>query len=105
MRINNAPWMRPVTIRLQCGLERSFGGAYDALDFLENEWPLRNGEPYDRAVKTCCGALNGAIPSIIAREAFVAACLEADMPAVLAPRKAMRQPTSGSSRTTRYTAN
>ncbi|MDL2397979.1 DUF982 domain-containing protein [Rhizobium mayense] len=105
MLINSVPWTRPVTIRLQCGLERSFAGAYDALDFLENEWPLRNGEPYDRAVKTCRGTLNGAIPPIVAREAFVAACLEADMPAVLAPRHAMPRPNSGSLRTTRYTAN
>jgi len=96
MLINNAPWTRPVTIRLQCGLERSFAGAYDALDFLENEWPLRHGERYDRAVKTCRGALSGAIPLIVAREAFFAACLEADMPA------AMPQPVSGSSRTMRY---
>ena len=105
MLINNVPWMRPVTIRLQCGLERSFPGAYDALDFLENEWPVRHGEPYDRAVRACRGTLNGAIPSIIAREAFVAACLEADMPAVLARRNVMPQATSGSLRATRYTAN
>jgi hypothetical protein len=104
MLINNVPWTRPVTIRLQCGLERSFTGAYDALDFLENEWPLRHGERYDRAVRTCRGALNGAIPSVIARESFLAACLEADMPAVMAPRKAGPQPTLGSLRTSRYSA-
>jgi hypothetical protein len=104
MLINNVPWTRPVTIRLQCGLERSFTGAYDALDFLENEWPLRHGERYDRAVKTCRGALNGTIHPIIAREAFVAACLEAGMPTVMAPRKAMPQPALRSLRTTRHTA-
>ncbi|GLR55819.1 hypothetical protein GCM10007919_05410 [Rhizobium indigoferae] len=36
---NDVPWTRPVRIRLQCGLERTFTGAYGALDFLENEWP------------------------------------------------------------------
>ncbi|TGR35837.1 DUF982 domain-containing protein, partial [bacterium M00.F.Ca.ET.199.01.1.1] len=29
----------PVRVRMQCGLERSFLSVYDALDFLENEWP------------------------------------------------------------------
>jgi len=72
-------------------LERTFTGAYDALDFLENEWPLRHGERHQRAVKTCRGALNGTTPRIVAREAFVAACLEAGMPAVLVPLK--RKPT------------
>ena len=100
---NNVPWIRPVTIRLQCGLERSFSGAYDALDFLENEWPVRHGKQYERAGKTCRGALNGVIPSIVAREAFLAACLEADMPALTSPRKAVPQPASGFSRATRYT--
>ncbi|MEF0941205.1 DUF982 domain-containing protein [Rhizobium sp. BR 362] len=100
--LSNVPWIRPVTIRLQCGLERSFSGAYDALDFLENEWPVRHGERYERAVKTCRGALNGVIPSMIAREAFVAACLEADMPAVISPRKTIPQPASGFSRAVRY---
>jgi hypothetical protein len=92
MQINDVSWTRPVTVRLQCGLERSFVGVHDALDFLENEWPLRHGERYDRAVKTCRGAMNGATPLIISREAFVAACLEADMAAVIAPRKAITQP-------------
>ncbi|AVA25489.1 DUF982 domain-containing protein [Rhizobium sp. LEGMi198b] len=100
---NNVPWIRSVSIRLQCGLERSFSGAYDALDFLENEWPLRHGKRYDRAIKSCHGALNGVIPSIVAREAFLAACLEADMPAVISPRKAMPQLASGPSRPMRST--
>ncbi len=85
MPLNDVPWTRPVTVRLQCGLERIFIGIYDALDFLENEWPLRHGKRHDRAVKTCRRALNGIVPSIIAREAFVVACLEAGMSAVMAP--------------------
>ncbi|APO79352.1 hypothetical protein AM571_PC01621 (plasmid) [Rhizobium etli 8C-3] len=85
MPLNDVPWTRPVRIRLQCGLERTFTGAYDALDFLENEWPLRHGERHERAVKTCRGALNGTIAAVIAREAFLAACHEAGMPAVMVP--------------------
>jgi hypothetical protein len=92
MPLNDVPWARPVTIRLQCGLEHTLTGVYDALDFLENEWPLRHGERHDRAVKTCRGALSGVVPAIIAREAFIAACFEVGMPTVTAPEKTMLKP-------------
>ncbi|WP_104825603.1 DUF982 domain-containing protein [Rhizobium sp. NXC24] len=83
MPMTDVSWTRLVTIRLQCGLERTFAGVYDALDFLENEWPLRYGERHQRAIKTCRGALNGGVAAIVAREAFMAACLEAGMAAPL----------------------
>ncbi|NLS06330.1 DUF982 domain-containing protein [Rhizobium sp. P32RR-XVIII] len=57
------------------------------MDFLENEWPLRHGERHERAVKACCGALNGLIQALVARDAFLAACLKAGMPTVIAPLK------------------
>jgi len=82
MFINDVPWRVPVAIHLQCGLERTFHTAFDALDFLENEWPLRHGERYDRAIDKCRGAISRAVPAEVAREAFIAACLEAGMPAV-----------------------
>jgi hypothetical protein len=87
MPLNDVPWTLPVTIRLQCGLERTFKGAYEALDFLENEWPLRRGERHEQAMETCLGALKGTIPALTARDAFVAACLEAGMPVMAAPSK------------------
>ncbi|AYG63962.1 DUF982 domain-containing protein [Rhizobium calliandrae] len=87
MPVNDVSWTRPITIRLQSGLERTFAGVYDALDFLENEWPLRFGERHQRAVKTCRGALNGTVAAVIAREAFMDACLEAGMTAGMAPLK------------------
>ncbi|RWX25122.1 DUF982 domain-containing protein [Rhizobium leguminosarum] len=61
------------------------------------------GERHERAAKTCRGALNGAIPSIVAREAFVAACLKAGMPFVLAPGK--RKPTAHPALPERFAAN
>ncbi|MBB4576348.1 DUF982 domain-containing protein [Rhizobium lentis] len=85
MPLNDVLWTRPVTVRLQCGLERTFTSVYHALDFLENEWPLGHGELHQRAVKTCRGALNRVIAPLIAREAFMAACVEAGLPAVVAP--------------------
>jgi hypothetical protein len=82
MEIPDSPFKRPVTARLQSGLEHTFHNAYDALDFLENEWPSRRGELWRRAVRKCRAAVDSSGPSDIAQEAFVSACLEAGMPFV-----------------------
>jgi|GEM_PF-759553 len=83
MHIPDLPWRAPVNVRLQCGLERTFLSVYDALDFLENEWPLRRGERYERAVRKCRAALRRLVPKEVAREAFIAACFEAGMPMIM----------------------
>jgi hypothetical protein len=83
MPTSDIPWAHPLKVRLQSGIERIFSTVHEALDFLENEWPLRRGQRYDRAVKACRGALNRATPAAVAREAFIAACLEAGMPSVM----------------------
>jgi hypothetical protein len=85
MPLLDVRWGRPVKVRLQCGLEHTFTSIYDALDFLENEWPIRHGQRYDQAVKRCRRALGGVIPAAIAREGFVAACLEAGLPLIPPP--------------------
>lgn len=73
----------PVRVRMQCGLERTFLSVHDALDYLEHEWPLRRGDRYKRAVRKCRGALSRIEPLEVAREAFIAACLEAGMPMIM----------------------
>ncbi|MBD9650191.1 DUF982 domain-containing protein [Ensifer sp. NPDC090286] len=73
------PWGVPLSVRLQSGAERLFSTVFDALDFLENEWPVRNGQTYKAAVDSCREALNGRAPASVAREAFVGACIEAGM--------------------------
>ncbi|UXS05397.1 DUF982 domain-containing protein [Agrobacterium tumefaciens] len=84
MNSQDVSFRAPVRARLQCGLERTFLSVYDALDVLENEWPLRRGDRYTRAVEECRAALAWTLPSEVAREAFIAACLEAGMPLVKA---------------------
>lgn len=81
MLVSEVPWRVSVTVRLECGLERTFNSAFETIDFLENEWPERRGERYYRAVNQCRGALSRVVPAEVAREAFIAACLEAGMPA------------------------
>ncbi|WP_426131293.1 DUF982 domain-containing protein [Pararhizobium sp. PWRC1-1] len=81
MSRRDIPWSHRLDVTLRAGMDRTFRSVYEALDFLENEWPLKSGEYYDRAVLACRQALNGLAPSETAREAFIAACLEAGMPA------------------------
>ncbi len=70
-------WSVPLNARLQSGMTRMFSSVYEALDFLENEWPLKTGNRYKNAVASCRGALNRTTPVAVARDAFVAACYEA----------------------------
>ena len=95
------PWAYPLKVRLQNGLERIFPTVNEALDFLEHEWPLRRGERYQRAVKACRGALNRATPPAVARETFIAACLEAGMPAIMAAPLPYAQQKKAHSKATR----
>lgn len=84
MNRRDIPWSHPLTVTLRVGMNRTFGSVYDALDFLENEWPQIRGGYYDQAISACKGSLNGLTPAEVAREAFIAACLETGMPAVAA---------------------
>lgn len=70
----------PLRVSFPNGLTRSFESLHDTLDFLENEWPLRHGERYRRACDKCRAAIQRMTPVSIAREALVAACLEAGLP-------------------------
>lgn len=91
----------PLTVSFPSGLTRTFESLHDTLDFLENEWPLRRGERYQRACTKCRAALLKQAPIFVAREAFVAACLEAGLPIQAVPPAWHR---SGSSSPTRMSA-
>lgn len=84
MAYHDVLWTLPLKATLPSGLERTFDSVYDVSVFLENEWPFTRGEFHDRAVSACRRALNRMTPPTVAREAFIAACLEAGMPAIVA---------------------
>ena len=77
MNVRDVPWNPPLRVTLQSGLQRTFASAYEALDFLENEWPIRQGRRYEGALNSCGRALARSTPASVAREAFIAACVEA----------------------------
>lgn len=72
-------WTIPVELELPCGLTRRFLNAYDALDFLDAEWPPRQGPAYQQALHLCRKALGGSAGAELARSAFIAAADEAGM--------------------------
>ncbi|MGK9204252.1 DUF982 domain-containing protein [Sinorhizobium meliloti] len=71
-------WHVPLSVTLQNGMARRFTGPYDALDFLEYEWPC-HGKRYHRAVRDCRAALSGLISAEVARASFTTACAEASL--------------------------
>ena len=83
MQLVDAPWSKPVITRLHNGLTHTFHTAGEALDFLENEWPVRYGVHHRRALDLCQAARNRMVSREAAREAFIGACLEANMPLVV----------------------
>lgn len=88
MQIVDAYWKMPVEITMQSGLRRKFSHAYDALDFLEAEWPTRRGPAYHRAKLWCARALELSHVASLARRAFIRAAQEAGMMAVRPQAKA-----------------
>ncbi|APO78534.1 hypothetical protein AM571_PC00797 (plasmid) [Rhizobium etli 8C-3] len=94
MLVSEVPWRVPITVRLECGFQRTLTSAFETLGFLENEWPERRGERYHRAVNQCRGALSRVVPAEVAREAFIAACLEAGVPAMAGTVAALTQASS-----------
>jgi hypothetical protein len=72
-------WATPLQVKLQSGLSRTFRSVNDARWFLENEWPIHHGAYYERALMYCRAAEQRQVSAEVAREAFLAACLEAGL--------------------------
>lgn len=79
MNDSHPTWPEPVEIRLQSGLNRTFREAFDAVYFLEEEWPTRHGAAYDRARRWCRLAIETDQAAEVARKAFIAAARQAGM--------------------------
>lgn len=69
----------PLQVSFPNGVTRSFESVHNTVDFLENEC-LCVMASVTNAREICRGALYRMRPVAIAREAFVAACLEAGLP-------------------------
>lgn len=79
MKIIGYVWRQPLFVSFQNGIKRRFSDCYEALDFLEHEWPIRRGSAYAAAIDACRSALGRRLSTEIARDAFVLACQEASL--------------------------
>ena len=79
MNQTSSHWNKPVHIVMQSGLARSFRHPYDALDFLEYEWPVRRCAAREQAVKWCARALEAKRFTALSRSAFQLAAHRAGM--------------------------
>lgn len=79
MNSRDAYWRHPVEIVMHSGLQRMFRHPYDALDFLQAEWPTRKGKAYRRALLWCAEALKMQDVAGLARRAFITAAREAGL--------------------------
>ncbi|CDZ73512.1 DUF982 domain-containing protein [Neorhizobium galegae] len=75
--IAGVQWSTPVAVRIGYGSPEMIENAADALEFLERRWPHERDKQYQAAKQACEGALFHSRSSSIAREAFIAAAIEA----------------------------
>jgi|UPI0006921842 hypothetical protein len=72
-------WNIPVYVMVGDGVSETINGPDDALTYLSIRWPTERGPAYRKAVAACKSAVHqyGSLDN--AREAFVAAAIEASM--------------------------
>ncbi|CAN7155391.1 DUF982 domain-containing protein [Rhizobium sp. LjRoot254] len=92
MQVIETFWRKPITVRLQNGLQHTFHSLEDTIDFLEKEWPVKFGVHHRRALDLCRAAAKRMVATEAAREALISACLEANMPLVMNFSSSPQQP-------------
>jgi len=70
-------WSTPVVVRIGYGSPELIENAADALELLERRWPHERDKYYLAAKQACEAALFHSRSSSVAREAFIAAAIEA----------------------------
>ncbi len=72
-------WKNSVNIRIGSGRAEIITGADDAIAALLNRWPGEHGPHYNEAKRICGMTTAGDFSSEVAREAFIAAAVEASV--------------------------
>ena len=73
-------WSKPITFETShLGQYRTIVSTQEAARALVNDWPLEKGRQLKTARKTCADVLEGKKPPSEARNAFIAAAVEADV--------------------------
>ena len=73
-------WSRPITFEApRLGQHRTIASTQEAARVLINDWPIQKGRQLKAARKACLAVLEGKKPPSEARNAFIAAAVEADV--------------------------
>ncbi len=70
-------WCAPVNIRVGYGASELVRGPAQAYEYLTTKWPMERGPHYEMARQVCIAAVERRDASERAREAFIAASIEA----------------------------
>src|SRR4051812_33230995 len=87
-------WSKPVEFEGKNRMRHSVLGPAEALEFLRSAWPTKTGRHYQNAETTCMKALHRQCSSEEAREVFISALLEANLPPVATRIRARPLPIS-----------
>lgn len=77
--VATATWPQPVLVRIGYGASEPVQSASEALHYLLRRWPAERGPCYDEAMQACTAASEGTVCADLAREAFLAAAVEAHL--------------------------
>lgn len=69
-------WHEPVQLHLKDGRVRLVKGPHSALECLVQDWPLHEGDAYERAKRDCMAALHYDCALVSCRDTFIRASEE-----------------------------
>lgn len=79
IRTGDVRWSSPIRVRIGYGFPETIRGPREALSYLNFRWPPVDGD-YCRSAKAICAeALEFRVSPDVARDAFLNACIEAEM--------------------------
>jgi hypothetical protein len=72
-------WSVLIAVRIDGGNSELIHGPEEALFLIEHHWPIKTAPMKDAALRRCIAAKNYELPCEIAKQAFVAAAIEASV--------------------------
>jgi hypothetical protein len=75
--VGSVPWRSPVLIRIGHGSSEAVNNPADALHYMIHRWPQDRGNHYANVMRECKKAAEGLVAGEVAKEAFIAAAIEA----------------------------
>lgn len=74
--LGGVSWRAPVLVRIGNGASEEIEGPLAAIHYLRHQWPHDRGPSHKTALELCSVAVDGGIPTDVAKEAFILAAIE-----------------------------